>query len=186
MILTFTTSTSASAGADQTICDSHTATLAGSITGAAGGMWTTNGSGSFSPDASALNATYVPSSSDIFNQTVTLTLTTTGTGSCSSSSDDMVLTLEVCTGLISSTPKASNELKVYPSPSNSIVNVEARSGITITEISVTNSMQEEVGARILEMNNNTAVLDISDLSSGMYFVRIINGNSVTVQKVIKE
>ena len=70
----------ASAGGNQTICaGSSTAALGGTVGGSAtGGTWTTSGSGTFTPDATTLNATYVPSAGDVTAGTVTLTLTSTG------------------------------------------------------------------------------------------------------------
>src|SRR5690606_31716622 len=56
----------AQAGADMDLCANGSAVaLAGSITGVSGGTWTTNGSGSFVPDANALDATYLPSAPDL-------------------------------------------------------------------------------------------------------------------------
>jgi gliding motility-associated-like protein len=70
------------AGPDQNICSQDNATLAGQITISGGGIWTTSGTGTFSPSASQLNATYVPSTQDIKNGSVVLTLTANGAGTC--------------------------------------------------------------------------------------------------------
>lgn len=87
----------ANAGPDQTICfNTPSITLAGSVGGGAAnkGTWSTSGTGSFAPNAQALNATYSPSNADRTAGTVTLTLTPTPTGgSCSIVSDFMVLTI---------------------------------------------------------------------------------------------
>ena len=80
------------AGSDVAICEGETVTLAGSVTGGAGtGIWTTSGSGTFSPIDTDLGATYTPSAADILAGTVTLTLTSTG--SCAIISDDMIITI---------------------------------------------------------------------------------------------
>src|SRR5205809_356213 len=51
------------AGADQTLCaDAEAVQLGGFEVNAIGTVWTTNGSGSFSPDANNINALYYPSS----------------------------------------------------------------------------------------------------------------------------
>src|SRR5262249_26085636 len=64
--LTFTRPATANAGADQIVCASNPQVqLAGSVgSGASGGTWS-GGSGTFSPDASTLNATYVPSAAEV-------------------------------------------------------------------------------------------------------------------------
>ncbi|MDX2043664.1 MAG: hypothetical protein SF097_20780 [Acidobacteriota bacterium] len=84
---------SAQAGTDQIICANNpTAKLVGAIGGAPGGIWTTSGTGTFSPDANALNAVYTPSPADIAAKEVTLTLTTSG-GSCGTGRDQMKISI---------------------------------------------------------------------------------------------
>ncbi len=84
----------ANAGADQSICYTGTAQLAGSIGGgASSSTWTRSGDGTFD-NASLPNAVYTPGPSDIINGIVTLTLTTDDPqGPCSSAADQMILTI---------------------------------------------------------------------------------------------
>src|SRR5690606_32842851 len=64
------------AGVDQTVCANKTTQLVGAISGGAtNGVWSSNGTGSFSPDEFALNAIYEPSPADLSGGSVTLTLT---------------------------------------------------------------------------------------------------------------
>ncbi|MEB2340957.1 MAG: gliding motility-associated C-terminal domain-containing protein [Flavobacteriia bacterium] len=84
----------ANAGADLDVCaDGGPIQLGGTITGVSGGTWTTNGSGSFVPDASALNATYVPSAPDLLFGQLSFTLSTTGNMGCPAHSDTMLVSL---------------------------------------------------------------------------------------------
>lgn len=86
---------SANAGADQVVCaSSPQVNLAGSLGGAAtGGTWS-GGAGVFSPSASALNATYTPTASEIAAGGVTLTLTTNDpAGPCTAVGDQMRITI---------------------------------------------------------------------------------------------
>ena len=78
--VTVNTPATASAGGNQTICSmTGRACLGGSVGGSAtGGTWSTSGSGTFSPDATTLNATYCPSAGDLAAGAVTLTLRSTG------------------------------------------------------------------------------------------------------------
>ncbi len=86
-------SASAQAGNDQIVCsNSPEVKLVGAIGGATGAVWTSSGTGTFSPDANRLNAVYTPSPADIAAKEVTLTLTTTG-GSCGTGKDEMKLTI---------------------------------------------------------------------------------------------
>ena len=84
----------AHAGSDMEHCaDGGSIALAGSITGVSGGTWSTNGSGSFVPDASALNATYVPSAPDLLFPQLGFVLTTTGNMGCSAHTDTLLVNM---------------------------------------------------------------------------------------------
>ena len=96
-VLTVNAPATASAGANQTIgAGSSTAPLGGSIGGGAtGGLWATLGTGTFTPNATALNATYTPSVSDSAAGAVTLTLTSSGSGApCTNATAQVVVTIE--------------------------------------------------------------------------------------------
>src|SRR5262249_25626078 len=100
VVLTVNPVATVNAGADLTvpICDSTTVSLAGSIGGgASSATWTTNGSGSFSPNANALNAVYTPSQADLAAGSVTLTLATNDpAGPCGPVNDTVVITFAAC------------------------------------------------------------------------------------------
>ncbi len=84
----------AAAGNDQSICAGSNVTLAGSIGGgASNSVWTTSGSGTFSPNAFVVNPTYTPSPADIFTGSVTLTITTDIPAGCTAASDAMTVTI---------------------------------------------------------------------------------------------
>lgn len=83
------------ASADQTVCANNAnVSLEGTVSGGAStGIWSTLGSGTFTPSTTDLNATYIPSAADTAAGTVTLVLTSTNFGSCNSVSDTMVVTI---------------------------------------------------------------------------------------------
>ena len=94
LVVTITNAPTVNAGVDQSVCANNANTsLNGIVTTATGGVWTSSGSGTFSPSNTTLNATYIPSSADTASGTVTLTLTSTGNGTCLSVSDAMVVTI---------------------------------------------------------------------------------------------
>ncbi|MDQ3100846.1 MAG: gliding motility-associated C-terminal domain-containing protein, partial [Bacteroidota bacterium] len=95
MQVEFTPAPIVNAGANQMLCaNSPVAALNGSvIAGSISGIWSSNGSGSFSPNASALNATYTASASDISAGSVILTLTSTDHGNCVAVFDAMSITI---------------------------------------------------------------------------------------------
>ena len=83
------------AGANQTICSNDVAVLSGTIGGGTSSVtWTTTGTGSFVPDATALNPTYIPSAGDLSVGIITFTLTSDDPiGPCGAVSDQMELSI---------------------------------------------------------------------------------------------
>ncbi|MBI4751827.1 MAG: VCBS repeat-containing protein [Acidobacteria bacterium] len=94
--ITFSPFATVDAGANQTICSTETVTLNGSIGGGASSATWTGGTGTFTPNASALNAVYAPSAGEISAGSVTLTLTTNDPpGSCVAVSDTVTITINL-------------------------------------------------------------------------------------------
>ncbi len=93
MTLTINPIATVSAGADQAICESSTATMNGSFGGGASSAnWSTSGTGSFNNNN--INAVYTPSAADVAAGTVTLTYTTNDpSGPCGSVNASMTLTI---------------------------------------------------------------------------------------------
>ncbi|MES3019565.1 MAG: gliding motility-associated C-terminal domain-containing protein [Bacteroidota bacterium] len=82
------------AGNDLSVCGGDVqVNLSGSISGASGGIWNTDGDGRFSPANTSLNAIYIPGIKDKEIGWVTLTLSSIGNGLCSAVSDQMVVTI---------------------------------------------------------------------------------------------
>ncbi len=84
----------ASAGTDQTLCSGEIVSLSGIVTNPAGcspaQTWTViSGTGSFSPNANTLNATFTPTSTG----TIQLRLTPCTSGGCTAVADDIILTV---------------------------------------------------------------------------------------------
>ncbi|MBI4944760.1 MAG: PKD domain-containing protein, partial [Bacteroidetes bacterium] len=108
LILTITDAPVVSAGADVSICEGVAVALNGSVNSVAtGGQWTTSGNGTFTPNDSTLNASYIPGNND--TSSVTLVLTSTGNGQCLAVTDIMKITIgrkpiaefanaQICTG----------------------------------------------------------------------------------------
>jgi hypothetical protein len=92
MVITFTTSPTANASINQTVCANNSdIALSGTVTTATGGLWT-GGLGFFAPNSATLNAVYTPTLAEILSGSLTFTLTTTGNGNCNALSDDMDVT----------------------------------------------------------------------------------------------
>jgi len=91
MVLTFNERAVVYAGADATICESQTYSLATATqTWATSMQWTTNGTGTFS-NTTILNPVYTPGLADIAAGHVTLVLTAQSASPCTAASDTLVL-----------------------------------------------------------------------------------------------
>ena len=129
MQLTFTPNViSVFAGNDSTIC-ADSVQLNGIVNIAFGGLWSTAGTGSFSPNDSLLAANYLFSQTDTANGSVVLYLTTTGNGGCAAKIDSVVYSIQDPL-LISAS--VIDTLCAYPAPIPYIVNVTSSSVIWST------------------------------------------------------
>jgi gliding motility-associated-like protein len=78
------------AGPDQEVCSQTTiVNLKGAISIPGGGVWSTSGTGTFSPSANQLDANYLPSTADVKKGGLTLTLLAANPGVCFIPSDSM-------------------------------------------------------------------------------------------------
>jgi hypothetical protein len=78
------------AGPDQSFCTPANVVLNGSVSGGTTtGIWSTLGDGTFSPNATTLNATYIPGSTDISKNKIVLVLTSTNNSVCNAATDSL-------------------------------------------------------------------------------------------------
>ncbi|MBK6347563.1 MAG: hypothetical protein IPF68_16850, partial [Bacteroidales bacterium] len=93
MALNVLIAAAADAGDDATICQGTSYTLSTAVvTNAVSVLWTTSGTGFFA-DPTVVNATYVPSASDVLDGIVVLTLNASSAATCTGDSDSMTLTI---------------------------------------------------------------------------------------------
>ncbi len=95
VVIYFTDPPTVIAGPDQVICSSTPAVnLAGSVSGpTTTGMWTTSGSGAFTPSELDMNADYLITPADTTAGSLTITLTSTNNGNCLAVSDSLMVTI---------------------------------------------------------------------------------------------
>uniref|UniRef100_UPI00375224C1 T9SS type A sorting domain-containing protein n=1 Tax=Flavobacterium sp. TaxID=239 RepID=UPI00375224C1 len=75
-----------------------------------------------------------------------------------------------------------NSISVYPNPANSIVNIKANSNLKSIEL-------YDVQGRILQtklVNVTNEIIDISNQSNGIYFLKITSDDGVKVEQIVKE
>ncbi len=92
VLIVFTNAPTVNAGLDIASCKNNAATaLSGIVSGTTTtGVWS-GGTGTFSPNNTALNATYNPSAADLTAGSVTLTLTSTSNANCNAVTDNLVI-----------------------------------------------------------------------------------------------
>ncbi|XOV67397.1 MAG: PKD domain-containing protein [Fluviicola sp.] len=180
IVLEVETAPIVSASADQSLCvNNSVATLAGSVEGGATtGYWSTNGTGTFVPDSSFLDADYVPSAADLANGTVELVLISTNVGSCVPESDTMNITYTQ-----GPTVDAGPVDTLFVCENNALVNLNGTvSGVTTTGKWIT-SGNGVFSPDNLDLNG-TYQPSFADISSGgvwIYLESTSNQNCNAVQ-----
>jgi hypothetical protein len=105
----------ATAGSNFSVCVGTTASLNGSVSGgASNGTWSTSGTGTFSPSANVLNATYQPSPADYAAGSVTLTLTSNAISPCTPATSSLTLSFNP----LPASPGAITGTSVFCNPSS--------------------------------------------------------------------
>lgn len=120
MLLTINPGIYVNAGADQVVCGNNkNVQLSGKVQGVPGGIWSTGGSGLFTPDKNTLNAMYVPDNADTARGNVTLVLSSAGSGACEVVTD----TLKV---IITNAPVSSAGLDLTVCGNNATVTLAGK------------------------------------------------------------
>ena len=75
----------------------------------------------------------------------------------------------------------TNTFMVYPNPANDIINISGKTTITKTEVYST------LGKLIFSNNHqsNQAIVNIKELSSGMYLLKVTSENGTETKKILK-
>ncbi len=158
--ITVSPTSTVNAGPAQTICQGGSAALTGTVGGSAiSGKWTSSNGGSFSPDASTLNATWSPTAG--YSGTAQLTLTTTSAGSCTNVSTSVNITVTptptiaqpqdqtVCNGALTKLINFTGTGTVYTwTNDNQAIGLGAGSSGDISSFTATNSGNTPLTAAI--------------------------------------
>lgn len=78
----------------------------------------------------------------------------------------------------------SNRFSLYPNPSKGILNIAYKDDIRMKSVSIYNMMGQPV--LVFPNTDNAKTLDISDLASGNYVIKIFSDTGSTVGKFVKE
>ena len=75
----------------------------------------------------------------------------------------------------------SNKIKLYPIPSSGILNIQLDISITIETIGIYN-----INGKLIKSYTSEKSLDISSLSNGIYFTKIITNEGICIKRIIKK
>lgn len=90
------------------------------------------------------------------------------------------LTIEVPA---SSASFVSNSISVYPNPATSIVNLSSKDGLTFENVTIVDVNGRTV--KTITVNQTQSQINVSDLTSGVYFINIETNEGKAVKKFIK-
>ena len=150
--------TASFAAATGSTCGTSAVTLAGAVGGSAtGGTYTSSGTGTFSPNATTLTASYTPSAADVAAGSVTITLTSAGSTPCPAATATFALSISPAPVASFSYPAATT----YCAGSASTVTPTLGNGATAGTFSSTSG---------LIINATTGVITLSTSTAGTYTV----------------
>ena len=75
-----------------------------------------------------------------------------------------------------------NEFVLYPNPASSTLSIQAKNQMTIQSVEVYNL----VGQLVIAVPNATQTIDVSNLETGTYFIKVNTANGNAVSKFVKE
>jgi PKD repeat protein/cation transport regulator ChaC len=185
--LTITLQAYTDAGEDDEICDDETFQTSGYVENTQTFIWTSNGDGTFD-DPTSLEAVYTPGAEDAYIGSVTLSLTGFSNEPCENSyTDNMVLTIETCTGVQIGENQRVN-FRIMPNPAYDYVrfSVDNLSG-DYAEVLLMDMMGKVVQTEKFEIRNNFIAgrLVLVGLNQGVYFVRIVSDEYEDAVRLIK-
>ncbi|PHS68383.1 MAG: hypothetical protein COB12_00575 [Flavobacterium sp.] len=78
-----------------------------------------------------------------------------------------------------------SNFKMYPNPSEAIINLKSNSFSETVSISIYNLQGQLVITEEKTPSNETIQIDISNLTIGIYFIKIVSGENTVIKKLIK-
>jgi len=175
----------ANAGTDAHIADDQTFTVTTATAFHYSSLlWTTSGTGTFS-DNGLLTPTYYPGEEDIASGEVKLTLTAYPIETCEDeASDEMMLTMSE--EGINDLALVNLIIEIYPNPSEgeftlAISKIDRELEFSISSYDGKLLYEDMIDS---EQTKYSKAIDISAFQSGTYFLRITDGRSLRVEKIV--
>jgi hypothetical protein len=184
MILSIQSLPRSYAGNDTTICHDDVLLLSGAIENAASSEWKTEGDGYFD-DPFSLEATYTPGTQDIENGSVKLRLFGYAIEPCLQSYNDQLnVTIDQCVGVDNYI--AVPVVKIAPNPVSSELTIGIDNSKYASQILITDTRGKVLYSSTAEAGDSKNItIDMSSYTDGIYMVKIVTGEHIHVEKVIK-
>jgi len=184
MILSIQSLPRSYAGNDTTICHDDVLLLSGAVENANSSEWKTEGDGFFD-DPFSLEATYTPGSQDIENGSVKLRLFGYAIEPCIQSYNDQLnVTIDQCVGVDSFDTEPI--VKIAPNPVSSELTIEIENSSYASQVLITDARGKVLFSTSADAGSAKDLsIDMSGFSNGVYMVKIVTGEHIHVEKVIK-
>ncbi len=98
--------------------------------------------------------------------------------------DSVVITFEICTDINDITDNSN--ISIYPNPCDGTFNISAKGLNSTTDLYILNVQGQVVYKEKLinTSSNYTKQFDLSDYSKGIYFIKLVNENSIQIKKIV--
>lgn len=76
--------------------------------------------------------------------------------------------------------------KVSPNPTASILKIQLSSGILDGDVKVFDMLGKQILNNKISINNNIAQIDVSNISNGLYLIKVSSGGNIQTKRFIKQ
>ena len=128
-------------------------------------------------------ATVQTTSYDIEGLTASSTYEVRVKAICSADNQSDFVTTTFTTGVGIDNITLANSINLMPNPADNYIDLTVTSNVTVKEAMVYNAFGQMI--QKIELNDNHARIDLSDMAAGMYFVRVNGDNVSATKKFIK-
>jgi hypothetical protein len=126
------------------------------------------------------NPTITPTTAGTYVYTVAVSMSGTYTSATinTTSSSSVTVVVEDCAGVEEASVN-KNELKVYPNPTNGILNIEG----AFIENNKYNVIIFDICGKVILHSKNETSFDLSGFENGIYYISIISGENIVNQRI---
>ena len=90
---------------------------------------------------------------------------------------------EISQTIVLNIERPNTAFKIYPNPTTGQLNYELNNNYQVEEITIFNA----VGQAVKQFQPMNSIIDLSDLSKGIYFVSVtLDSGEILMEKVVKE